>query len=97
MSQVKVRNVERTEVEKVIQVLTLAFAADPTIRWLYPDAGSYLEHFMNRVFPPTWNPRIRQTCRSTNATGSRSWARYEAATPRPSSRCTARLAEEAPP
>ena len=45
MNPVKVRIAKQTEREKAIQLLTLAFAADPAIRWLYPDADGYLEHF----------------------------------------------------
>ena len=45
MSQVEIRNIEQSEREKALQVLTLAFVADPASRWLFPDADSYLEHF----------------------------------------------------
>lgn len=31
--------------ERVFAVLTLAFAADPANRWMYPDAAQYLRHF----------------------------------------------------
>ena len=33
------------EAERLLEVLTLAFSADPPTRWLWPDAGTYLEHF----------------------------------------------------
>ncbi len=45
MSPVKVRIAKQSERERAIQVLTLAFVADPACRWLYPDANGYLEHF----------------------------------------------------
>jgi GNAT superfamily N-acetyltransferase len=31
--------------ERLFAVLTLAFAADPVCRWLFPDASRYLRHF----------------------------------------------------
>lgn len=31
--------------ERLIATLTLAFSADPPIRWLYPDAGDYLQFY----------------------------------------------------
>jgi GNAT superfamily N-acetyltransferase len=31
--------------ERVFAVLTLAFAADPANRWMYPDPAQYLRHF----------------------------------------------------
>ena len=33
------------ERQRALDTLVLAFTADPVIRWLYPDAGSYLRHF----------------------------------------------------
>ena len=31
--------------ERVVAVLTLAFASDPALRWLYPDPRQYVEYF----------------------------------------------------
>jgi GNAT superfamily N-acetyltransferase len=33
------------EEQRALDVLVTAFTADPVIRWLYPDASSYLTHF----------------------------------------------------
>ncbi len=45
MSEVEVRTAASAEREKVIGILMLAFAADPTARWLFPGADDYLQHF----------------------------------------------------
>ena len=45
MNPVKIRSAEQSEREKIVQVLVLAFVADPAARWLYPDPDGYLEHF----------------------------------------------------
>ena len=37
--------VEATEANRAISTLVLAFAADPHLRWLFPDAEQYLDHF----------------------------------------------------
>ena len=31
--------------DRVLGVLTLAFAADPPTRWLFPESDEYLRHF----------------------------------------------------
>ena len=36
------RDIER---QRALDTLALAFAADPLIRWFYPEAGQYLTHF----------------------------------------------------
>lgn len=33
------------QAERVLATLTLAFAADPPCRWMYPDPAQYLRHF----------------------------------------------------
>lgn len=38
-------HVQATEAEGAIATLVLAFAADPHLRWLFPDAQQYLDHF----------------------------------------------------
>lgn len=40
------------DARRVIDILVLAFAADPAARWMYPDPHQYLEHFPQfvRVF-----------------------------------------------
>ena len=38
-------HVQATDEERAISTLVLAFAADPHLRWLYPDAQRYLDHF----------------------------------------------------
>lgn len=35
----------RSEAGRVLSGLTLGFAADPFMRWLYPEPGAFLEHF----------------------------------------------------
>ncbi len=42
--QIEVRDVETTARERAIAVQTLAFSADPVMRFLYPDPHAYLEH-----------------------------------------------------
>jgi ribosomal protein S18 acetylase RimI-like enzyme len=34
-----------SEASNVLSCLTLGFAADPFMRWLYPEAGAFLSHF----------------------------------------------------
>ncbi len=34
---------------QVVDVLTLAFATDPAVRWMYPNSQQYLEYFPNFV------------------------------------------------
>ena len=36
---------EAGDAERVLAVLTLAFADDPANRWLFPEAADYLRHF----------------------------------------------------
>jgi ribosomal protein S18 acetylase RimI-like enzyme len=35
----------RSDAERCIHILTLAFAGDPPSRWMYPDPGQYLRYF----------------------------------------------------
>jgi ribosomal protein S18 acetylase RimI-like enzyme len=35
----------RSEADQVLSGLTLGFAADPVVRWLYPEPDAYLAHF----------------------------------------------------
>ena len=44
-SPVSFSHVQATEADRAISTLVLAFAADPHLRWLYPDAQQYLNHF----------------------------------------------------
>jgi len=39
------RQAERVDKERLIATLTLAFAADPPVRWMYPDPQTYLRNF----------------------------------------------------
>lgn len=43
MSQVTVENVPIADQSKVINAVTLGFAADPVTRWVWPDAETYLD------------------------------------------------------
>lgn len=36
---------DRSDATNVLSALTLGFAADPFMRWLYPEAGAFLGHF----------------------------------------------------
>ncbi|MBL8836387.1 MAG: GNAT family N-acetyltransferase [Alphaproteobacteria bacterium] len=36
---------DAADADRVFDVLTLAFAADPPNRWMYPDAAAYIRHF----------------------------------------------------
>jgi ribosomal protein S18 acetylase RimI-like enzyme len=45
VSNVVVREAKPDEIERVIHVQTLAFCADPVMRWLYPEPQAYLRHF----------------------------------------------------
>ena len=40
-----VGSVPEAEAERAFAVLTLAFSADPVVRWVYPDPQEYLRHF----------------------------------------------------
>ena len=44
-SPVNFSHVQATEADRAISTLVLAFAADPHLRWLFPDAQQYLDHF----------------------------------------------------
>jgi len=44
-----VRRIEGTEVSRAIDTLTMAFAADPTMRWLWPESDVYLRSFPRLV------------------------------------------------
>lgn len=44
-----IRTVEPAERERATGIQTLAFAADPVIRWLWPDADRYIRHFPELV------------------------------------------------
>ena len=41
----EVRTLASDERDRAIAVQTMAFSSDPMMRWLYPEAGDYLEHF----------------------------------------------------
>lgn len=41
----EVTNVRPSDAARAISTLVLAFAADPHLRWVYPEAGAYLTHF----------------------------------------------------
>ena len=38
------------ERQLAVATLTLAFAADPFLRWMYPEPGEYLAHFPELMF-----------------------------------------------
>jgi ribosomal protein S18 acetylase RimI-like enzyme len=40
-----VKTAQRENTQRVLNTLTLAFAADPAVRWMYPDAQQYLQYF----------------------------------------------------
>ena len=45
MTPPSVRSATADEQARAIHVLVMAFGADPTIRWFYPDPFQYLSHF----------------------------------------------------
>jgi len=45
MNNVSVREASPDELERVIELETLAFCSDPVMRWLFPDPQSYLRNF----------------------------------------------------
>lgn len=45
MSDVEVRTAKPAERESLLHVMTLAFSADPALRWIYPEPEGYLTHF----------------------------------------------------
>ncbi|MBF6606363.1 MAG: GNAT family N-acetyltransferase [Chloroflexi bacterium] len=45
MSATQFLSVREDEQQRALDVLVLAFAADPVERWLYPEARQYLTHF----------------------------------------------------
>jgi ribosomal protein S18 acetylase RimI-like enzyme len=45
MSKVTIKTTSSNDKEKIIDILTLAFSADPIERWLYPDPHEYLKNF----------------------------------------------------
>jgi len=40
-----VKTAQSEDTQRVLNTLTLAFAADPAVRWMYPDAQQYLQYF----------------------------------------------------
>lgn len=40
-----VKTAQREDTQQVLNTLTLAFAADPAVRWMYPEAQQYLQYF----------------------------------------------------
>jgi len=40
-----VRRAQREDADRLLDILTLAFAADPATRWLFPDPQQYLDYF----------------------------------------------------
>ena len=45
MTAVQVGPVPASDRNHVLAVMTVAFSSDPTMRWMYPDAQAYVEHF----------------------------------------------------
>jgi len=45
----KVRRIEGTQIQRAVDTLTMAFAADPTMRWLWPESDAYLRCFPRLV------------------------------------------------
>ena len=45
MSESPIRIALPEEIGKVTYAMTIAFAADPFMRWMYPDADAYVKHF----------------------------------------------------
>lgn len=45
MSQPRIRTARTDERDRVLSTLTLAFATDPVIRWILPDAREFLRHY----------------------------------------------------
>lgn len=45
MTAVEIRSASESDRDRVIHLLTLAFAGDPAVRWLYPGAHEHLSHF----------------------------------------------------
>lgn len=45
LAQIGILPATPTDAERLIATLTLAFAADPPNRWLFPDGAQYLRHF----------------------------------------------------
>ena len=44
-----IRTAEGTEAERAVTTLMMAFAADPVMRWLWPEADAYLRNFPRLV------------------------------------------------
>ena len=40
-----VQSAQQDDTQRVLDTLTLAFAADPVVRWMYPDPQQYLQSF----------------------------------------------------
>ena len=49
MESVKTRVAQADDQARAIDALTLAFVADPIMRWAFPEAQEYLEHFPKLV------------------------------------------------
>lgn len=49
MPDMQIRTATASEQENVLAALVTAFSADPVMRWVYPEAGAYLQHFPGLV------------------------------------------------
>ena len=63
MEMPQVRKAEAAELDKVLHTVTLAFSADPLMRWIFPPAPAYLD---------SWPGLVRAYCGSAVAAGT-SW------------------------
>jgi len=44
MSQPEIKQASSKDIPNIIDTVALAFAADPLVRWIYPDPNQYLSH-----------------------------------------------------
>ena len=49
MTRLPIKNATAAEEQQTVDVVVLAFSADPVVRWFYPDANQFLTHFPDFV------------------------------------------------
>ncbi len=49
MTMRPIKSATATEEQQTVDVVVLAFSADPVVRWFYPDANQFLTHFPDFV------------------------------------------------
>ena len=73
-STMTIRTARPAEAEAIVTTVTMAFAADPAARWMYPEARQYMEHFPRFVRAMGGKALLHgSACLVGNAYGAAMW------------------------